>query len=131
MQKPSAEAWLRGRERKRRVARVFNAVQYVRDLMDLYLPDVEISPRGLRIVKTCDSRQLRSQKAALDQLAAVTEWPFYGQVYDEALPCGRCTGRYHVLAEPRDSDVFAGNGEAICKPCVEQLIQNTRQIASA
>ena len=131
MQRPSVEAWSRGQERKRRAARVFNVVQYVRDMMDLYLPDVEISPRGLRIVTRQDEKQLRGEKVALDKLAAATEWPFYGQVYAEALPCARCSGRHHVLAEPRDQDVFAGNGEAICRPCVEQLIQNTQQTISA
>lgn len=131
MKKPNAEAWLRGREKRLQAARVFNAYQYVRDLMDTYLPDVELSPRGLRIVNRHDLKALRTKKAAIDKLAAKTEWPFYGQVYDQALPCGRCSVRHHVLAEPRDSDVFAGNGEAICAPCVEQLIQNTLQSDAA
>lgn len=124
MKKPRAEAWFHGQERRRRAARVLNAIQYVRDVFDTYLPDVEISSRGLRIVNRCDVRALRANKAEIDKLAATTEWPFYAQVYDEAQPCGRCSGRFHVLAEPRDREVFAGNGQAICRPCVEQVIHN-------
>ena len=125
MKKPRAEAWFNGQERRRRAARVLNAIERVRALLDTYLPDVEISPRGLQIVNRCDVRALRAKKAEIDRLAATTQWPFYGQVHDVAQPCGRCSGRSYVLAEPRESDVFAGNGEAICRPCVEQVIQNT------
>jgi hypothetical protein len=124
MRKPGVEAWLRGQEQRQRFARVLNAIQFVSDIMDTYLPDVELSPRGVRIVNRYDLQALKSRKAKIDELAAATEWPFYGQVYDEALPCGRCSGRFRVLAEPRDRDVFAGNGKAICRPCVEQVIHN-------
>jgi hypothetical protein len=128
MKKPGAEAWFRGQERRRRAAQVVNAIQYVRHLLDTYLPDVEVSQRGLQIVvNRCDLRVLRAKKAEIDKLAAKTEWLFYGQVHDEARPCGRCSGRFHVLAEPRDTDVFAGHGEAICRPCVEQVIQNAQR----
>jgi hypothetical protein len=127
MKKPRAEAWFRGQERRRRAARVLNAIECVRDLLDTYLPDVEISPRGIQIVNRCDVRVLRAKKAEIDKLAAATKWPFCGQVHDEAQRCGRCSGRFHVLAEPRESDVFAGNGEAICRLCVEQVIQNALQ----